>query len=334
MWLRSPAPTTSRAPNYWDNAAEHERVDEHTTLPEPEPLRDAGENGSQSSHDGTDTEQAASSSPETGSAETSRESWVLSLLEGEEQKVPDHENGEELVELLVDEAHLPPLDVGDAPPRDTGITPRVGSDHARTPNPLQLHDKGSNSRPLRERLDDFLLAYQTTPNTATGKCPAELFLKRTLHTKLSLLRPSFRYDMQRKQETLKRQHDGRISTFRVFCEGDWVYVKTVRQEKVSRTEGQVVLARANIGTEALTRPTTEDSAGHREAPTTPHQEHPEANTAEHLPYDTTMVVPPPTGGQKSPLPVAHDELPQTPAEEPSYSPPALRRSQRTRKEPD
>ncbi|KAL3190568.1 hypothetical protein MRX96_020075 [Rhipicephalus microplus] len=81
---RSPAPTTSRTPNYWDNAAEHERVDEHATLPEPEPPMDAGENGSQSSHDGTDTEQAASSSPETSSAETLRESWVVSLSEGEE----------------------------------------------------------------------------------------------------------------------------------------------------------------------------------------------------------------------------------------------------------
>ncbi|KAL3184408.1 hypothetical protein MRX96_031821 [Rhipicephalus microplus] len=65
------------------------------------------------------------------------ESWVVSLSEGEEQKVPDHETGEELVELLDDEAHFPPLDVGNAPPRDTGITPRVGSDHAKTPNPLQ-----------------------------------------------------------------------------------------------------------------------------------------------------------------------------------------------------
>ncbi|KAH8022975.1 hypothetical protein HPB51_008775 [Rhipicephalus microplus] len=37
----------------------HERVDEHATLSEPEPLKDAGENGSESSHDGTDTEQAA-----------------------------------------------------------------------------------------------------------------------------------------------------------------------------------------------------------------------------------------------------------------------------------
>ncbi|KAL3225085.1 hypothetical protein MRX96_004668 [Rhipicephalus microplus] len=111
---RSSAPTTSRTPNYWDNAAKHERVDEHATLSEPEPLMDAAENGSKSSHDGTDTEQAASSSPETSSAETSRESWVVSLSEGEERKVSDHENGEELVELLVDEAHFPPLDVGRA----------------------------------------------------------------------------------------------------------------------------------------------------------------------------------------------------------------------------
>ncbi|KAL3189903.1 hypothetical protein MRX96_020245 [Rhipicephalus microplus] len=134
---RSPVPTISRTPNYWDNAAEHEWVDEHATLPEPEPLINAGEHGSESSHHGTDTEQAASSSPETSSAETSRESWVVSLSEGEEQKVPNHETGEELAELLVDEAHFPRLDVGNAPPRDTSITPRVGSDHARTPNPLQ-----------------------------------------------------------------------------------------------------------------------------------------------------------------------------------------------------
>ncbi|KAL3225106.1 hypothetical protein MRX96_004688 [Rhipicephalus microplus] len=89
----SPAPTTSRTSSYWDNAAEHERVNEHGTLPEPDPLMDAGENGCESSHNGTDTEQAVSSSPKTSSAETSRESWVGSLSEGEEQKVPDHENG-------------------------------------------------------------------------------------------------------------------------------------------------------------------------------------------------------------------------------------------------
>ncbi|KAL3211592.1 hypothetical protein MRX96_036318 [Rhipicephalus microplus] len=134
---RSPVPTTSRTPNYWDNAAEHEQVDEHAPLPEPKPVVDGGEDGSNSSRDGSDMEQAVSSSPKTSSAETSRKSRVVSLPEGEEQKVPDHETGEELVELLVDEGHFPLLGVSNAPPRDTGIRPRVGSHHARTSNPLQ-----------------------------------------------------------------------------------------------------------------------------------------------------------------------------------------------------
>ncbi|KAL3237649.1 hypothetical protein MRX96_048175 [Rhipicephalus microplus] len=140
--------------------------------------------------------------------------------------------------------------------------------------------------------------------------------------------------MQRKQETLKRQHDGRRSTFHLFSEGDWVYVKTVRQEKVSCTERQVVrpvsrdsettylvetqntvrhvhvdhlrsrsyskYAGANIGTEALTRPATEDSAGHREAPTTIQQAHPEANTAEHLPDDQQRLSRHQQGGRNCP----------------------------------
>ncbi|KAL1424339.1 hypothetical protein MTO96_020265 [Rhipicephalus appendiculatus] len=55
-------------------------------------------------------------------------------------------------------------------------------------------------------------------------------------------------------------------------------------------------AESNIGTEALRRPMTEDSAGHREAPNTPQKAHPKADTGERLPDDTTIVVSPPTGG--------------------------------------
>ncbi|KAL1483533.1 hypothetical protein MTO96_050221 [Rhipicephalus appendiculatus] len=137
--------------------------------------------------------------------------------------------------------------------------------------------------------------------------------------------------MQRKQETVNRQHDGRRSTFRLFRAGDWVYVKTVRQEEVSWTEGRVVrtnspvtylvetkntvrhvhvdhlhsrsssqYAGSNIATEALRRPSTEDSVGRREAPTMPQQAHPDAETAEHLRNDATVVAPPPTGGQEWP----------------------------------
>ncbi|KAL1449377.1 hypothetical protein MTO96_028119 [Rhipicephalus appendiculatus] len=226
-----------------------------------------------------------------------------------------------------------------------------------------MHDKGSNSRPLRERLDDFLLAYRTTPNTATGKCPAELFLKRTLRTKLSLLRPSFRDDMQRKQEMVKWQHDGRRSTFRLF-KGDWVYAKSLRQEKLSWTEGRVVrtvspvtylvetqntvrhvhvghlrsrsssqYAGSNIATEALRRPSRTRQVIGR-LPPRPSRRIRMRTRQNIFPMKQLWWSRRQQGGQEWLLPVAHDELPQTPAEEPSDSPQALRRSQRARKEPD
>lgn len=92
-------------------------------------------------------------------------------------------------------------------------------------------------------------------------------------------------------------------------------------------------AGSNIATEALRRPSTGDSAGHWVAPTTLQLAHQEADTAEHLPNDTTKVFPQPTGEQEWSLPVAHDELLLTLAEEPSDSSPAVRGSQRTWKEP-
>ncbi|KAL3208902.1 hypothetical protein MRX96_038504 [Rhipicephalus microplus] len=133
---------------------------------------DAGENGSESSHDRTDTEQVASSSPGTSSAETSRESWVVSLLEGEEQNVPDHETGEELVELLVDEAHFPPLDAGNAPPRDTGIRPRVGTDYVRTPNPLQpvVNPSPADTTPPAGPANEAYKGFPTNPTQPARGC--------------------------------------------------------------------------------------------------------------------------------------------------------------------
>ncbi|KAH8033738.1 hypothetical protein HPB51_015770 [Rhipicephalus microplus] len=53
-------------------------------------------------------------------------------------------------------------------------------------------------------------------------------------------------------------------------------------------------AESNIATEPQRRPSNEDLAAHRVAPTTPQQAHLEADMAEHLPNDITMVVPPPT----------------------------------------
>lgn len=254
-------------------------------------------------------------------------------------------------------------------PQSNGAAERSVQTVKRSLRKQLLHDnKGGNNRSMRERLDDFLLAYRTTPNTATGKCPAELFLKRTPRTKLSLLRPSFRDDMQSRQEGLKQQHDQRRSTFRSFKEGDWVYVKTVRQEKVSWTEGRIVrlvspvtylvetqntvryvhvdhlrsrssfqYAGLDTGAEAPRRPDTDDLERHQETLPSPPQEaqHDADASVPPLRDDAPTPTPPPQDGQELQLPAAHNAHPEAQAEAPSDSPPTtLRRSQRARKPPD
>lgn len=126
-------------------------------------------------------------------------------------------------------------------PQSNGAAERCVQTVKRTLRKQLLHDGTSGThRTLRERLDHFLLAYRTTPCTVTGRSPAELFLKRAPRTKLSLLKPSFQEDMKKRQHKAKSQSDRHRSAFRFFTEGDKVYVKTVRGEKVSWTEGLVV----------------------------------------------------------------------------------------------
>lgn len=52
--------------------------------------------------------------------------------------------------------------------------------------------------PVQQCIDRFLFSYRNTPSTTTGKTPAELFLKRGVRTRLSLLKPKFSAQMQEK----------------------------------------------------------------------------------------------------------------------------------------
>ena len=64
-----------------------------------------------------------------------------------------------------------------------------------------------DSGTFETKLARFLLMYRNTPNSTTGRSPAELLFHRTLRTRLSLLRPNVADTVVNKQASQKEQHD-------------------------------------------------------------------------------------------------------------------------------
>ena len=75
----------------------------------------------------------------------------------------------------------------------------------------------------------FLLTYRSTPHSTTGVSPAELFLKRSLRTRLDLLRPSLERKVTAKQAEQKQYHDVH-SKAREFEAGQTVLVRNLLGE--------------------------------------------------------------------------------------------------------
>ena len=65
---------------------------------------------------------------------------------------------------------------------------------------LHKHTLDKSGVSQSQRLQSFLLTYRTTPHATTGRTPAELFLKRQLRTRLTLLKPNLLSDVQDKQD--------------------------------------------------------------------------------------------------------------------------------------
>ena len=82
---------------------------------------------------------------------------------------------------------------------------------------------------VQTKLSRFLLSYRTTPHSMTGVPPAELLMKRRLHTQLNQLVPNIANRVRNKQSQQKAVHDYHAKE-REILEGQAVYAKDFRNK--------------------------------------------------------------------------------------------------------
>ena len=66
-----------------------------------------------------------------------------------------------------------------------------------------------SSKPVKEELTKFLIAYRNTPHSTTGESPAQLLLGRPLCTRLDLVKPNLNQKMvnQQHQQGIKAANE-------------------------------------------------------------------------------------------------------------------------------
>ena len=102
------------------------------------------------------------------------------------------------------------------------------------PNPKKQHLS------IHHKLANFLIMYRNTPQTTTGRTPAELFLKRQPRTRFSLLKPNLAQKVESKQEKQRTYHDqGRVKE-RTLQVDQKVRVKSHENNLVKWLPGKVV----------------------------------------------------------------------------------------------
>ena len=77
------------------------------------------------------------------------------------------------------------------------------------------------------RLQNFLLTYRTTPHATTKSAPCTLFFGRSIRTRLDLLRPDLKQNIDQKQAEQKQHHDLHAKQ-RQFSVGQPVMVRNLR----------------------------------------------------------------------------------------------------------
>ena len=104
----------------------------------------------------------------------------------------------------------------------------------------RMYAKYGGDRSVQHKVSDVLFHYRNTPHTTTDKTPAELFLKRSPRTPLSLVKPSLQSRVEKKQVASKYYTDGLHPRPRAFDLYQSVRVRNVRGGKERWIPGTIV----------------------------------------------------------------------------------------------
>ena len=103
-------------------------------------------------------------------------------------------------------------------------TPHHPSSNGLTKRAVQTVKVGITETPgdcIHTKLHRFLLQYRITPQSTTGKSPAELLNQWRLKTKLDLLHPNLQGKVQKQQSQIEMNHDKKANG-RTVAAGDTV----------------------------------------------------------------------------------------------------------------
>eukprot|EP00795_Rhopilema_esculentum_P009037 gene9037-16680_t len=126
-------------------------------------------------------------------------------------------------------------------PASNGAAERAVQTVKQALNKMWLdHKRKDTSVTWSRRLADFLLTYRSTPHSVTKQAPSELFIKRILRTRLSLVKPNLASAVEEKQHQQIKYHDQKGVESRELRENQPMLVRNHRDSKERWIPGVIV----------------------------------------------------------------------------------------------
>ena len=101
---------------------------------------------------------------------------------------------------------------------------------------MSLKSSKKDSGSVAKKLSNFLMAYRNAPHCTTNETPAKLFIGRDLPSRLDLVKPDIRREVEQKQCEMRER---RNSALRTFEPGQSVY-RDYRKHHDRWTSGNIV----------------------------------------------------------------------------------------------